>query len=62
MQSALRLLLTDRETAQGLAANARKAVLARHTCAHRAQQLLEIVAALRAAPPNASTRLEGALA
>jgi spore maturation protein CgeB len=55
-------LLTDRETAQGLAANARKAVLARHTCAHRAQQLLEIVAALRAAPPNASTRLEGALA
>ena len=61
MRSALRLLLADREAARSLAANGRKAVLARHTCAHRARQLLEIVGAIRAAPPSVSNPFEGAL-
>jgi spore maturation protein CgeB len=62
MQSALRMLLADREAASALAANARAAVLARHTCAHRARQLLEIAGSLRAARGGPSVQLEGAIA
>jgi spore maturation protein CgeB len=42
MREALRLLLKDEQTARALAARGRETILRRHTCSHRAQQLLEI--------------------
>ncbi len=46
MQQALRLVLSDHDLASAMAARARAAVLASHTCRHRAEQLLRLVSAL----------------
>jgi spore maturation protein CgeB len=43
----LRQLLADRELARGLAAHGLRTVLARHTCRHRVEELLQIYAELR---------------
>jgi spore maturation protein CgeB len=40
-------LLRDEEARNQLAANGRQTIIARHTCAHRAGQLLEICHELR---------------
>jgi spore maturation protein CgeB len=45
MRAQLRAILHDRELAEGLAAHGRRTILARHTCAHRVDELLEIVGA-----------------
>jgi spore maturation protein CgeB len=47
MCRALRDVLGDRALAQALAENGRETILARHTCAHRVDQLLSIVGHLR---------------
>jgi spore maturation protein CgeB len=47
MQAAMRAVLADPELAAALARHGRDTVLARHTCAHRADELLAITAALR---------------
>ncbi|NPV23536.1 CgeB family protein [Bradyrhizobium aeschynomenes] len=61
MRDAVRTLLSDREFATDMAATARGAVLARHTCRHRAQELLQIAARLnRADRRAASAQFEGA--
>jgi spore maturation protein CgeB len=60
MTRALRLLLAEPARAAALAAHGRRTVLARHTCAHRAEQLLAIAAELEApgAPaPTAPTEM-----
>jgi spore maturation protein CgeB len=49
MRHALRDVLGDPALAQALAENGRQTILARHTCAHRVDQLLSIAAALRGA-------------
>ncbi|MDX1540276.1 MAG: glycosyltransferase, partial [Geminicoccaceae bacterium] len=46
MEAAMRLIINDREAAEHLAANGRATVLLRHTCRHRALELLEIVGSL----------------
>lgn len=46
MRAALRLFATDPDAAAAQAARGLETVLARHTCDHRARQLLEIVAGL----------------
>jgi spore maturation protein CgeB len=43
MAEAMSWLTTDRQAAKQIAANGRETVLARHTCAHRAEQLMEII-------------------
>jgi spore maturation protein CgeB len=48
MRRALRDVLCDPALAQALAENGRETILARHTCSHRVDQLLSIVAPLRA--------------
>ncbi|CCD99974.1 glycosyltransferase [Bradyrhizobium sp. STM 3809] len=60
MREALRLLLSASDFAADIAARARSAVLARHTCRHRAQELLHIVTRLRGQDQAASTQLAGA--
>jgi spore maturation protein CgeB len=61
MRDALRTLLSDREFATDMAATARGAVLARHTCRHRAQELLQIAARLnRSHRQAAPAQFEGA--
>lgn len=47
MRHHLRAVLADRELAGALSAHGLRAIRARHTCAHRADELLGIVAALR---------------
>jgi spore maturation protein CgeB len=47
MRQALRLVLNDPDLAAALSRNGRDTVLARHTCAHRADELLAIAAAVR---------------
>ncbi|HVE85806.1 MAG TPA: glycosyltransferase [Myxococcales bacterium] len=47
MRRHLALLVKDREAAQAMAARGRKTVLARHTCAHRVDELLALHAKLR---------------
>jgi spore maturation protein CgeB len=47
MQRQLRAILSDKAMARDLAAHGRKTILARHTCAHRADELLEISATLK---------------
>ena len=42
MRRQLRLVLSDPETAQALAAHGLKTIRARHTCAHRVAELLDI--------------------
>ncbi|WP_407158613.1 glycosyltransferase [Bradyrhizobium sp. STM 3557] len=60
MQRALRRLLSDHELASAMAARARAAVLASHTCRHRAEQLLRIVSTLDRSPGStAPAELEG---
>lgn len=48
MTELLRLLAADRETARTLAESGRRRVLTRHTCAHRADELLRIAQQLAA--------------
>jgi len=61
MREALRFLRSDPESAEVIAARARNAVLARHTCRHRAQELLDIAGKLRGGTHHAtSAQLEGA--
>jgi spore maturation protein CgeB len=43
MQDHLRMLLSNPEVARGMAERGRATILARHTCAHRVDQLLDIV-------------------
>jgi spore maturation protein CgeB len=47
MKEHMRMLLADPAAASELAAHGRRTVLARHTCAHRVDELLRIVDALR---------------
>jgi spore maturation protein CgeB len=47
MTAQLRRVLTDGELARSLARRGRQTILARHTCAHRVDELLAIVAKLR---------------
>ena len=49
MRGALRDVLGDPALAQALAESGRQTILARHTCAHRVDQLLSITAGLRGA-------------
>lgn len=42
MEERIRMLLSEPQTAKSLAEHGRKTVLARHTCAHRARELLAI--------------------
>jgi spore maturation protein CgeB len=46
MQERLREVLADRQLARSLARNGRKAILARHTCTHRVDELLQILSQL----------------
>jgi len=48
MEAAMRTLRNDRAMAAELAAQGRATVLARHTCAHRVDELMAILARLRA--------------
>ena len=57
MRARLQAVLADAELARSLAEHGRKTILARHTCAHRVDELLRIHAGL--APPRAQA---GALA
>jgi spore maturation protein CgeB len=50
MRRQLRAVLNDRQLASGLARHGRRSILARHTCAHRVDELLGIYAEL--APPQ----------
>lgn len=50
MKRHLRMLLSDRETARQLAAHGHRTILSRHTCAHRVDELMEILAQLN--PPG----------
>ncbi|HET8553981.1 MAG TPA: glycosyltransferase [Rhodanobacteraceae bacterium] len=49
MRRQLRAVLNDRDMAAELARHGRETILARHTCAHRVDQLLDIVQQLRPA-------------
>jgi spore maturation protein CgeB len=51
MREQLRAVLNDSQLAQSLAAQGQRTILARHTCAHRVDELLAIYAEL--APPRA---------
>ena len=53
MTEHLRALATDASLRDKLASHGRATIEARHTCAHRARELLEILAALDAAPAKA---------
>jgi len=46
MTAALQTLVNEPQLARAVAARGRKTVLARHTCAHRVDELLDIVAQL----------------
>lgn len=50
MRAHMRRVLTDRDLASGLAARGRQTVLARHTCAHRVEELLGILRDLGVEP------------
>jgi spore maturation protein CgeB len=47
MRRQMRAVLADPELAQGLAEHGRKTILARHTCAHRVDELLAIYGSVR---------------
>jgi spore maturation protein CgeB len=53
MRSHLRTVLNEPEYAAALAAHGRRTILARHTCAHRVDELMAIAASLRT--PTAAT-------
>ncbi len=57
MVTQLRMLLSDPEAASALAAHGRHTVLARHTCAHRVDELLSIAARLGVQPAPAQFSL-----
>jgi len=54
MQQALELLLADSQAAHTFAARGRETILRKHTCSHRAKQLLEIASSLgvESSPPE----------
>jgi spore maturation protein CgeB len=54
MRDALRRLATDEDAARAQAERGRETILARHTCDHRAAQLLGIIAELGSAGSAAS--------
>jgi spore maturation protein CgeB len=56
MKQHLRTLLDDPQAARQLAARGHKAVLSRHTCAHRVDELMDIVAGLNSAPSSPPAR------
>ncbi len=51
MQRHLRAVLDDRELAESLARHGLETIRARHSCAHRVDELLQILTTLRAKPP-----------
>ena len=55
MEAHLRALLADEVARRELAQRGRRTVLARHTCAHRVDQLLRILAELGVAAPSGAT-------
>ena len=61
MRSQLRTLINDPDAARELAANGRRTVLARHTCAHRVDELLRIYSEMTPAkePDGTSPRDTG---
>lgn len=46
MQRIVRRLMTDEDAARSLAEHGRRTILSRHTCVHRVNELLEMVAGL----------------
>lgn len=59
MQRHLTALLRDREFARHLAAHALATIRVHHTCAHRVDQLLNIIASLETEPPTMKTTTIG---
>lgn len=55
MERQIRRLLEDSELSASIAASGRARVLERHTCDHRAKQLLDIVEGLRSSRPRTSS-------
>jgi spore maturation protein CgeB len=55
MKEHIRALLADPAAAEKMALHGRRTVLARHTCAHRVEELLRIVDALRSNCPRPSS-------
>jgi spore maturation protein CgeB len=58
MERHLRALLSDKAMARELAEHGRKTILARHTCAHRVDELLEICSASFQLAPSIPGKLE----
>lgn len=58
MKAALRAILEDRDHAEALSRSGRETILARHTCAHRVDELLAILAGMgaRALHPEEAVR------
>src|SRR3712207_8187598 len=57
-RSLLRELFTDQQAARDMAEHGRRTILARHTCVHRVNELIRIVAELNASGEDRkSTRL-----
>jgi spore maturation protein CgeB len=50
MREAMSYLVDDQQAARALAAHGRDTILRRHTCAHRVDELLELVASLQGRP------------
>jgi spore maturation protein CgeB len=57
MKRLLHAVLADRELAAAIAAHGRQTILRRHTCAHRVDELLAIVDAVRGVPAAAEREL-----
>ena len=57
MRRALRDVLSDADLAAALAEHGRRTVLARHTCAHRVDELLSIAAGIRDEQPIPASRV-----
>jgi spore maturation protein CgeB len=60
MTSHLRAVLHDAGLAASVAASGLETIRARHTCAHRVDELLGIVAELRGSPPAAPVSTDAA--
>ena len=56
MQRHLKLLVNEPEAARQLAAHGHRTILSRHTCAHRVDELMEIVAELESTKPRREAR------
>lgn len=50
MKTAMRCVLEDEDLAEDLALNGRETILARHTCAHRVDELMDILSEMGARP------------